>query len=55
MGKLRKRALSMPQEFTGWFIWAIIILIVLLLVIFILRGKLDNSISYFKSFLRFGR
>ncbi|MEM4181911.1 MAG: hypothetical protein QXX68_02025 [Candidatus Pacearchaeota archaeon] len=54
MKKSKKRALSMPQEFTGWFILGIIVLIIILLIIFALRGKLSNGIDYFKGFLRFG-
>jgi nitrogen fixation protein FixH len=50
-----KRGLSMPQEFTGWFLWGIIILIFIVLIILGLRGKLAENIDYFKGLLRFGR
>jgi nitrogen fixation protein FixH len=50
-----KRGLSMPQEFTGWFMWGIIVLIFIILIVLVLRGKLTENIDFFKSLLRFGR
>ncbi len=50
-----KRGISMPQEFTGWFMWGIIILVFFLMIYLILKGKLTGMIDFIKGALRFGR
>jgi nitrogen fixation protein FixH len=55
MLKKSKKALSMPQEFTGWFIWGIIVLVFIFIISMVIRGKLTDGIDYFRGLLRFGR
>jgi len=50
-----KRGIEFPASFMGWFILGIFILITILIVIMILRGKLTDGIDYFRSLLRFGK
>ena len=45
----------MPQEFTGWFIWGIIVLIFIAIIIFLLQGKLTENIGFLKGLMRFGQ
>jgi hypothetical protein len=50
-----KRGVSLPADFMGWMILGIVILITVLLISLILRGKLVDGIDYIKSLMRFGR
>ncbi len=50
-----KRGLSLPADFTGWFILGISILVVVIIISLTLKGKLSGGIDYFKSLLRFGK
>ena len=50
-----KRGISMPQEMTGWYLVAIIVLVVIVLSMLVLKGKITNIGEYVRSVLRFGK
>lgn len=50
-----KKGVSLPADFMGWVFLGIIILIAILAVSLILKGKLINGIDYIKGLMRFGR
>lgn len=50
-----KRGLSFPQEYTGWFVFGIIVLVFIVLISLVLQGKLTDGIGYVKSLMRFGQ
>ncbi len=50
-----KKGLGLPADFMGWLILGIFILIIVVIISIILKGKLTGGIDYFKSLLRFGR
>lgn len=45
----------MPQEFTGWFLWGIIVLVFIVIIVWVLRERFSENLGYFSSLLRFGR
>jgi hypothetical protein len=49
-----KRGVSLPADFTGWFILGIVILVVVILISMTLSGKLSGGLDSFKKILRFG-
>ena len=46
---------GMEIEFLSWWVIAIAVLIIMIVTIFILKGKGINAIEYLKNLLRFGR
>ena len=47
--------LGMAIEMVGWWIIAIVALVIILTIIFFLSGKGTSAIDYIKNLIRFGR